>query len=138
MGRVSLKAQSHGKSNYCPLSWGYLKGNLMDKIPNSQLLDEDLPSRRATWKKIIPFAQSFNGYEHWGSVQKCREVAKQGVALHKSRRDLNQSLTDLRTCLFFEARRWKHLKKNPTKSGLEYVHALVEAIRVRVRAKELA
>jgi len=110
----------------------------MNRIPNSQLLDGDLPTRRATWKKIIPFAQSFNGYEHWGSVQKCREVAKQGVTLHKSNRVLSQSLTDLRTCLFFEARRWKHLEKKPSKAGLVYVHALVEAIRMRVRAKELA
>ncbi len=110
----------------------------MDKIPNSQLIIGDLPSRRASWKTIIPFAQSFNGYEHWGSVEKCREVAKRGVALHKANQDLTQSLTDLRTCLFFEARRWKHLEKAPNKAGLEYVRALVEAIRVRVQAKELA
>jgi hypothetical protein len=110
----------------------------MNTIPNSQLLIQDLPSRRAAWKNILPFAQSFNGYEQCGSVQKCREIAKQGVVLHKSKQDLTQSLTDLRTCLFFEARRWKHLEKAPTKAGLEYVRALIEAIRVRVQAKELA
>lgn len=110
----------------------------MNKIPNSQLIIGDLPSRRAAWKNIIPFAQSFNGYEHCGSVQKCRDVAKQGVALHKANRDLNQSLTDLRTCLFFEARRWKHLEKDPNKAGLDYVRALLEAIRVRVQTKELS
>ncbi len=110
----------------------------MIKIPNSQLIDSDIPSRRASWKTIIPFAQSFNGYEYCGSVKKCREVARQGVALHKANQELTQSLTDLRTCLFFEARRWKHLDKAPSKAGLEYVRALVEAIRARVRAKELA
>jgi hypothetical protein len=110
----------------------------MDKIPNSELHEKDLPSQRAAWTKIVPFAQSFNGYEHCGSVQKCRDVANQGVALHKGKQDLTQSLTDLRTCLFFEARRWKHLEKKPTKSGLKYVHALVEAIRVRVHANELS
>ena len=109
----------------------------MNKIPNSQLMEGDLPSRRAAWKNIVPFAQSFNGYAHCGSVQKCRQVARQGVALHKANRNLDQSLTDLRTCLFFEARRWKHLEKNPSKAGLVYVHALVEEIRVRVKAKEL-
>jgi hypothetical protein len=51
---------------------------------------------------------------------------------------LEQSLTDLRTCLFFEARRWKHLEKSPNKAALAYVHALVEAIRVRVQSKELS
>ncbi len=110
----------------------------MNIIPNSQLIKGDLPSRRAAWKNIIPFALSFNGYEHWGSVQKCRDVAKQGVALQKADKDLTQSLTDLRTCLFFEVRRWKRLERNPNKAGLVYVHALVEAIRVHVETKELA
>jgi hypothetical protein len=109
----------------------------MEKIPNSQLLSADLPSRRAAWKNIIPFAHSFNGYEQWGSVQKCREVSRLGIAQYKAKRDLDQSLTELRTCLFFEARRWKHLEKDPNKACLVYVHALVEAIRLRVQAKEL-
>ena len=110
----------------------------MNKIPNSLLINGDIPSRRAAWKNIIPFAHSFNGYEHWGSIEKCREVAKQGIAGYKTNQDLPQSLTDLRTCLFFEARRWKHLEKDPNKACLVYVHALVEAIRVRVQTQDLA
>jgi len=110
----------------------------MNTIPNSLLIDKDIPSRRAAWKNILPFAHTFNGYEYWGSVKKCREVARQGIVLHKSKQDGEQSLTVLRTCLFFEARRWKHLEKSPNKAALEYVHALVEAIRVRVEAKEIA
>jgi hypothetical protein len=110
----------------------------MNKIPNSQLIDLDLPFHHASWKNIISFAHSFNGYEHWGSVQKCREVAQKGVALHKINQNLTQSLTDLRTCLFFEARRWKRLNRLPNKPALDYVHALVEAIRTRLKLKELA
>ncbi len=109
----------------------------MHKIPNSQLLDGDIPSRRAAWKNIIPFAQSFNGYAQWGSYEKCREVAHFGVELYKAKQETPQSLTDLRTCLFYEARRWKHLEKKPTKPGLTYIHALVEAIRTIVQSKEL-
>jgi hypothetical protein len=110
----------------------------MNTIPNSLLIEKDIPSRRAAWKNILPFAHTFNGYEHCGSVKKCREVARQGIVLHKANQDLEQSLTDLRTCLFFEARRWKHLEKSPNKAALVYVHALVEAIRVRVQEKDLA
>ncbi len=109
----------------------------MDNIPNSQLIDEDIPSNRASWKKIQPFAMTFNGYKHWGSFKRCREVAKDGVTLYRSKQALSQSLTDLRTCLFFEARRLEHYKKSPTKKGMDYVHGLVEAIRVRVAAKEI-
>lgn len=85
----------------------------------------------------MPFALTFNGYKHWGSFKKCREVAKQGVDLFQTNQTLAQSLTDLRTCLFFEARRWKHFDKSPSKKGMDYIHALVEAIRVRVNAREI-
>jgi hypothetical protein len=110
----------------------------MNKIPNSQLVEKDIPSRRASWKNIQLFAFTFNGYEQWGSFKKCREIARQGIDLYQSKQELSQSLTDLRTCLFYEARRWHHFEKIPSKKGLEYVHALVEAIRARVVAKEIA
>ena len=109
---------------------------MMNKIPNSQLIESDLPTRRAGWKKIQPFALTFNGYEHWGSFKKCREVAHQGVSLFQSKKDLNLTLTDLRTCLFYEARRWSHFKKNPNKRGMEYIHTLVDGIRTRVHSKD--
>jgi hypothetical protein len=109
----------------------------MNKIPNSQLIEKDIPSKKATWRKIQPFALTFNGYEHWGTFKKCREVAQQGVTLYKNKRALTLSLTDLRTCLFFEAMRWRHLEKEPTKQGLDYIHVLSEAIRARVLAREI-
>ena len=110
---------------------------LMNKIPNSQLIENDIPHHNASWKKIEPFAVTFDGYKHWGSFKRCREVAEEGVKLYRGQKQLTQSLTDLRTCLFFESRRWKHYEKNPSKKGMEYVHILVEAIRVRVLAKDI-
>ena len=109
----------------------------MNKIPNSQLIEKDIPSSKATWRKILPFALTFNGYEHWGTFKKCREVSQQGITLYKSKQALALSMTDLRTCLFFEAMRWRHLEKEPTKQGLGYIHALGEAIRARVIAREI-
>lgn len=110
----------------------------MNRIPNSQLIEKDIPSRRAGLSKIETFALTYNGYAQWGSFKKCREVAKQGINLYKENKELNQSLTNLRTCLFFEARRWKHFEKAPNKKRVDYIHALVEAIRTRVAAKELS
>jgi hypothetical protein len=109
----------------------------MSKIPNSDLREKDIPSNQASWKKILPFALTFNGYEHWGNFEKCRDVAKLGIASYKDKKPFTQSLTDLRTCLFYEARRWNHLEKNPNKPGMAYVHALLDAIRVRVLAHEI-
>lgn len=108
----------------------------MNKIPNSQLIEKDIPSSRASWKKVLPFALTFDGYEHWGDFGKCQEVAKLGITSYRTQKAFTQSLTDLRTCLFYEARRWRHLEKNPNKNGMEYIHALVDAIRIRVLARD--
>ncbi len=108
----------------------------MTKIPNSQLSDHDIPSNRATWKKILPFALTFDGYEHWGDFEKCQEVAKAGISSYRTQHAFSQSLTDLRTCLFYEARRWRHLQRNPNEKGMEYIHALLDTIRIRVLARD--
>ena len=110
----------------------------MKKIPNNQLIEGDIPSQRAVWKNIEPFAFTFNGYDQWGSFKKCREIALLGITAYRNNQGLDQSLTDLRTCLFFEARRWKHFKKKPTQQGMDYIHALLGAIRLRVLAKEFS
>jgi hypothetical protein len=60
------------------------------------------------------------------------------VASFRNNQGFDQSLTDLRTCLFFEARRWKHFDKKPSKNGMDYIHALLAAIRQRVQAKEFS
>ncbi|HVF26437.1 MAG TPA: hypothetical protein VNA23_11140 [Anaerolineales bacterium] len=109
----------------------------MKPIPNSQLSETDPPARSANWQNIQTFAITFDGYEHWGSFKKCREVADLDVSLHRKQEPQVQSLTGLRTCLFFESRRWKHLEKAPTKKAMGYIHALVEQIRVRVLAKTI-
>ena len=109
----------------------------MNKIPNSLLMEKDIPSNGANWKKILPFAMTFNGYEQWGTFEKCRDIARQGIELFRANQQLSQSLTDLRTCLFYEARRWRHLEKDPNKKGMQYIQALLEAIRIRVLAHEI-
>jgi hypothetical protein len=111
---------------------------MIELIPNTELIEGQIPSAGAAWKSILAFSMSFNGYKHWGSFKKCREVAKEGIDQYRSRHKLTRSLTDLRTCLFYEARRWQHFKKNPTKAGMEYIRALVEEIRVRVQAHEFS
>jgi hypothetical protein len=110
----------------------------MSNILNTELTDSDVPARHEVWKKILPFALTFNGYAHWGSFQKCREVAEQGTKLYRGRKGLSQSLTDLRTCLFFEARRFKHFEKDPSERRMDYIYALNDAIRTRVKSGEIA
>lgn len=104
----------------------------MREIPNAELKEADLPPPDADWSTIGRFALTFNGYAYWGSFEKCGDVANRWAEAWRKRRHLPHSLTDLRTCLFFEQRCWHHYGRSPDEESMRYVHALVEAIRDRI------
>ena len=105
----------------------------MKEISNSELIVHLFPQPGAGWLEISGSAHSFNGYEHWGSFEKCGEVANSIRDEYKATGELSTNLTDLRTFLFFEARRWRHYGYDPDEEALRYIHALVKAIRVCVQ-----
>jgi len=106
------------------------------EIDNTSLTESDLPSPNADWSIINQFALSFNGYDHWGSFEKCAEIGNESAETFGKKKTLPKSLTDLRTSLFFEQRRWHHFGEVPDKQTMIYIHALVEAIREKIRTKE--
>ncbi|RMF79990.1 MAG: hypothetical protein D6744_08610 [Planctomycetota bacterium] len=65
-------------------------------IPNEQLRLEDLPPPDADWNTISEFALTFDGYDYWGSFEKCSAVSK---------RPDPATLPEIRTCLFMLQRR---------------------------------
>lgn len=84
------------------------------------------------------FALTFNGYEWCGSFEQCAKVGNRGADLFRESGILPRSLAELRTCLFFEQRRWRHFGLDPDEPARRYISALVEAIREKVRAEERA
>jgi hypothetical protein len=90
---------------------------------NAALTLSDVPDPGAPWEVIWEFALSYGGYEKAGSLPACAEIAN-------SRR--NETLDDLRTCLFFEQRRWRHFGEEPDGEDLEYIRELVKQIRDRI------
>ena len=92
----------------------------MRTISNKDLIREDVPSPSADWGTIERFALTFDGYKEWGSFEKCAEVAN-----NRSHSDL----TELRTCLFFEQRRWRHFGQEPDKQTMKYIRYVVKRIR---------
>ena len=76
----------------------------MRDYETSDLNAKDIPPSDASWEDIWRLALTFNGYQHWGSFEKCVEVANQ---------ERDTTLVDLRTCLFFEFQRWRHFGENP-------------------------
>ncbi len=97
-----------------------------------------MPVSGSGWREIGRFALSFNGYEWWGSFQGCAEVAERGLEAFRATGRLPDSLAGLRTCLFFEQRRWRHFGLDPDEEAMRYISALLEGIRDRVRSRETA
>ncbi len=97
---------------------------MSEDVANAQLSVADIPSFKEDWSRIEPFAQTFDGYRYWGSIDKCAEIAAMTPA----------TLTQLRTCLFFEARRWAHLNKEPDEKAMKRIRALVFAINEKVKS----
>jgi len=75
-------------------------------IPNAYLTEADIPGESARWDEepgICRFAATFNGYQYWGSFEKCFDV---GSLRGKDLSTL--TLTELRTALFCHFRALNH------------------------------
>jgi hypothetical protein len=92
-------------------------------IPNASLTPSDVPPDDADWGDIQAFALTFNGYETHGSFEACARIANDKRA---------RTLTDLRTCLFFEQRRWRHFGRDPGPEDMAYIRTLVHPIREKL------
>lgn len=96
-------------------------------IANSELSLADIPRDEASWHEMMPFALSFDGYSIHG-FDLCARIANE-------RR--NKTLTELRTCLFFEQRKFRHLAQNPNKREMAYIQKLLKSIRAKVSSGEI-
>jgi hypothetical protein len=103
------------------------------EIANQDLKQSDVSPSNAGWHDSGRFSLTFNGYEWWGSFDKCADVANVVAQTFRESGSLPESLTDLRTCLFFEQRRWHHFGFDPDEEAMNYISALVEEIRRSVR-----
>lgn len=92
----------------------------MHSIASVDLRVSDIPSAEASLSDLIKFAHTFDAYTHWGGFERCAEIA--------NAKDLS-SLDHARTCLFFEARRWRHFGSNPDEQAQAYWRQVVAAIR---------
>jgi hypothetical protein len=106
-------------------------------ISNADLTEADIPAEDADWTKwsgIPSFAVSFNGFQHWGSSQKCFEVARRAFE-RDTLRDL--SLTELRTALFWLYSALKHDDMYLTADDLPRAQAIIAEIRDRVKRRAI-
>ena len=98
----------------------------MHEIPDDQLRIAAIPMPDATWEEIGAFALTIDGYARAGSFESVAEIAN-------ARR--HTSLADVRMCLFFEQRRWRHFGEEPDEESMRYIRELVRLIRQHVEAQ---
>ena len=98
-----------------------------DKIERRILTLADIPPPNAEWDRIIAFALTYSGYEESRSFDACAKIA------NERRHD---TLTELRTCLFFEQRRWHHFGAAPDKEAMTHMRSLIQMIRAKVQKGE--
>lgn len=94
----------------------------MPYISTRDLRPADVPSPDASIDEILRFAETYS-YEDAGGFQAAASVAN-------SRR--HKSLDDLRTCLFFEFRRWRHYGVEPSEEALLYFRELLVSIETEL------
>ncbi len=95
----------------------------MTHIANDALRKSAVPPVTADWLTIWTFALSFDGYTHWGSFERCADIANARNP---------QDLTEFRTCLFFEQRRWRHFGEEPDPEATAHIASLLDGIRALV------
>ena len=95
-------------------------------IPNEQLLLDRIPDPDAELWGWERFAHTINGYEEMGGFERCADLANRGTP---------STLTELRCCLFFEARRERH--SGGMTSNEEWIRELLRTIRQKVEDCEL-
>ena len=92
---------------------------MSDQFSKEDLRLSDIPAVDAPIDVIFSFALTFNGYAQ-GGFDACVEIA---------RKRLHGSLSELRTCLFFEQRCYRHAGEIPDVQAQVYIRSLIGKIR---------
>lgn len=90
---------------------------------NDALTQADVPGPDARWRAIETFALTFDGYKAFGNT--LGPLAQR----HLEAQTVPETLDELRGCLFFEQRRWRHVQAVPDAKAMRHIHALLAAIR---------
>jgi hypothetical protein len=104
-----------------------------DEVPNEGLTASAVPPATASWRTIVGFALTIDGYKAIGQKE-CAQLANR-VKSEFSREPASVetlSLTELRLCLFFEQRRFNHFGHEPQDADRIFINTLLGAIHRRI------
>lgn len=111
----------------------------VEPIDHADLTLDDLPRPREPFEAVVRFAYTFDGYAAFG-MEMCGAVANRGrsqwTELGEIPTWLAGDLDRLRACIYFEARRWIVLEREPDTQSLMYVHDLIRAVEDDILERE--
>jgi hypothetical protein len=94
------------------------------------LSEEIIPAPGAPWfPDINEFALTFDAYQALGGFDAVGDLANRVADDWHQTGRLPEDLVELRSCLFFEQRRYHHFGHGPSEEDMPYLWALLEAIR---------
>lgn len=106
----------------------------LDSPPGGEFADfraplssSSVPADDAGWDEIWQFALTYDGYAAHGD--RCLDIGSRWAETYLTERILPRDLDALRTCLFFEQRRYHHMGFDPEGASATYVRRLVRAVR---------
>jgi hypothetical protein len=94
-------------------------------VRSGDLREEDLPSTYGDWAEYARFAATLEPR----SKDEAGELANWALARWQRTGELPRTLEELRSCLWFEYRRWRFHDRVPDAGTMRYCAALVRAIR---------
>ena len=87
------------------------------------------PEGAPFYTDITEFALTYNAYNRVSGVRTVAQIGNGARARYRSDGSFPDDLDELRAALFFEQRRYHHFGEGPDGTDLDYIHALVGAIR---------
>ncbi len=101
-------------------------------VPHNELRPELFPRRGASLDEIVALGYTFDGYAHLG-MEACAALANDSLNHYYATGELKiEELDELRSCLFFEARRWSLYAQHPDTKATIYIFALIDALKEKV------
>jgi len=111
---------------------------MFEQIPNSELTTGQVPAVDAHWGEIARFALTYHAYDHYSCTSAVGELANAAGTAYAADGTLPDTLTEPRTCLFFEQRRYHHFGWSPEGQDMAYIRRLIEESRRKVTALEMS